>query len=113
MRSLLSWLLLIGMIAGLQLPVIGADPCDSVAKAHARAHEGHEHAPGKPCDPSHEKHCPLGHENAACSHAMPIVDATDHREDSPDFLVTRSPISLESWRAPEAPIRELDKPPLI
>ena len=113
MRSLLSWLLLIGMIAGLQLPVLGADPCDAVAKAHAVAHEGHDHDSGKPCDPKHEKHCPLGHDNTACTHVMPIMDATEHREDSPEFLVTLSLISLECWLVPEAPARELDKPPLI
>jgi hypothetical protein len=113
MRNLLSWLLLIGMVAGLQLPVLGADPCESVAKAHAMAHEGHDHDPGKPCDPKHEKHCPLGHDNTACTHAMPIADTMEDREDSLELLVTLSLISLESLRAPEAPVRELDKPPLI
>lgn len=113
MRSLLSWLLFLGVFAGLQLRVLGADPCEAVIAAHALAHAGHHHDPGKPCDPSHEKHCPLDHENVACSHAMPMADLIDLHERPPHFRVTLSPILRESCRAPESPVAEMDKPPLI
>lgn len=113
MRNVLTWLLFFGMIAGLQLRVLGADPCESVAAAHSMMHAGHHHDPGKPCDPSHEKHCPLEHENAACSHVMPLADLTDLEKGAPMFHVTHSPIAREICRAPDEPVAELDKPPLI
>ena len=113
MRNVLTWLLFLGVIAGLQLRVLGADPCDSITAAHAIEHAEHAHDSSKPCDPSHEKHCPLGHENAACNHSMPLVDPTCHQKGAPAFHVTLSPIPSESCLAHDAPVAELDKPPLI
>ncbi len=113
MRHWFTWLLALGILAGLQGRVLGADPCEVMAAMHEQEHSGHHHEPGKPCDPSHDKNCPLDHHHhGACAHAMPMA-AEPQRHTRAAFDFSLSPIRRESERAPEAPFAELDKPPLI
>ena len=114
MKSLLTWVLLLGLLVGVRGNVGATDPCEGLLAMHAKEHAGHHHDPGKPCDPSHDQNCPLGHhQQCACCHAMPMGDL-----ETPDSQLATPNSSLmavrrESQQAPEGPYAELDKPPLI
>jgi hypothetical protein len=113
MRHLLTWLILLGVLAGLQSRVCAADPCDVIEKMHAQEHSGHDHDPGKPCDPSHDKDCPLEHHSHGClCHAMPLVPASDPISlQVPCRSLAR--LAHDGENPPDGPFLSEDKPPLI
>lgn len=112
MRWLLTCLVMLGVCAGLQARVIAADPCDVISSM--QEHSEHHHDHGKPCDPAHDKHCPLDHHDHGCfCHGMPLVDASDHaiRLNNTCRSLSRLPHARET--APDGPFLSEDKPPLI
>ena len=114
MRLLFTWLLAFGVLVGLQGRAFAADPCDVLLAMHAEEHSGHHHDPGTPCDPSHDKHCPVEHhQHGACLHSMPMAMDNDSCARLGCSSFSMAPIRSESELVPDGPFSDLDKPPLI
>ncbi|RPJ35182.1 MAG: hypothetical protein EHM17_03715 [Verrucomicrobiaceae bacterium] len=114
MRWILTCLLLLGLCAGLQGRALAADPCEVLAAMHEHGESDHHHDPGKPCDPEHDKNCPLDHHGHSCfCHAMPLADVGDPlvRLRVPCLSIGR--LRHERETAPDGPFLSEDKPPLI
>lgn len=112
MRWMLTWLLLLGVCAGLQARAFATDPCDVISSMNG--HSDHHHESGKPCDPEHDKQCPQDHHDHGCfCHGMPLVDASDQvlRLCAPSRSLSR--LCHERETAPDGPFLSEDKPPLI
>lgn len=113
-RMLFKLLVALGVLLGLQSSAFAGDPCEVLLAMHAQEHSDHHHDSEKPCDPSHDKHCPVEHHRLGgnCCHSMPLADeiAKPARVGALGFSL--SPIRFESETAPEPPFVELDKPPL-
>lgn len=113
MRGLLSWLLLLGVIAGLGGRVFGLDhvhPKDQ--SSHCC---GHDHdSEGE--DRSHDGLPPGSHDHPhthACCHPAPLAGAelTQQRLLLPDAVWLR--VAWFTALPPDEPVFALDKPPLI
>jgi hypothetical protein len=118
-RGLLTWLMVLGVFAGLSSRVL--------AIGHSHEH-GHDHASehGSPChgheEPAHDEpatdcpsDCPPGehhHHHACCVPLQLAVDpAAGYRLPVPEsFLVGLLSLNLVP---PDGPVFDLDKPPLI
>lgn len=123
MRIVLTWLLFLGMIAGLQVRVLEVDPCELVAH-HEHEHDyGHAYhpvsecdAPVIPCDPDHEDHCPPEHHHhhhGCYCPSQPLISTGDALPRLGCMSVTRSRLCHENERIPEGPVLGMDKPPLV
>lgn len=114
MKWIFTWLVLLGLFAGLPGNVLAADPCDVLVTMHAMEHAGHHHDPSKPCDPSHDQKCPLEHHHHdACCHSMPLAVEDNHQSRLGGLGFSLMPVRSESQRLPDGPFADLDKPPLI
>lgn len=114
MRILFTWLAVLGVFAGMLGTASAADPCDVLLAMHGEEHADHQHEPGKPCDPVHDKQCPLEHhQHCSCSHAMPMAAEllAPVKLGVHDFSL--SPIRGEAELPHDGPVMALDKPPLI
>ncbi len=120
-RGLLTWLMVLGVLAGLSSRGL------AIGHSHEHGHDhdhGSEH--GSPChgheEPDHDEpatdcpsNCPPGdhHHHHACCGALPLaVDiAVGCRLPLPDSFL----LGLQSLRLvpPDGPVFDLDKPPLI
>lgn len=114
MRLVFTWLVVFGILAGLQGRVLAEDPCETMLAMHEAEHSGHDHDPHTPCDPSHDEHCPVEHhQHCACVHSMPIAEAANEFSRLGNSLFSMAPIRSESDVPPDGPFSDLDKPPLI
>ena len=114
MRLLFTWLVAFGVLVGLHGRAIAADPCAMLIAMHAEEHAGHDHDTESPCDPSHDKNCPLEHhQHCSCVDSMPIADCRSEFSRLECSLFSMAPIRSESELIPEGPYADLDKPPLI
>lgn len=112
MRSFLTWLLVFGVLAGLNARVLAADGPRIPVCAHVEhdcgTDEGHDHGD------SHEKHCPLEHHHhSGCCQNLPLTTASDL---ALRLSVTESALPVfwhEGEIPPDGPSIGLDKPPLI
>ncbi len=79
------------------------NPCDS--QEHSGCSESH--GPGEECPSGHHHH------HGACYHASPLIpmDSTGIRMPVPGSLLLG--VNASHPRAPDEPVFELDKPPLI
>jgi len=112
MRWFLTWLLLLGVCAGLQLRASAADPCESVAAMSG--HSEHHHDSGSPCEPGHDQQCPQDHHSHGCfCHGMPLLDASDVSLSLHTPCRSMSRLRHERETAPDGPFLSEDKPPLI
>lgn len=112
-RHLITWLLALGVLLGLQARVLAVDPCETLLAMHQQEHSDHHHDSDKPCDPSHDDHCPVEHhQQGACGHTMPLAAETHSLARVAGSLFSLSPIIEEAELAPDAPSSDLDKPPL-
>lgn len=118
MRWLLSWLLMLGMLAGQTSRLAVMDPEGAVQVAlmftHTHDHGHHDH-PEHPCSPEHDQNCPLEHHHhcAGCIHTMPMASDDRATAGFACLNATRVPYLRESVRLPDPPFDRLDKPPLI
>lgn len=112
MRTLFTWLAVLGILVGLQGRVIAADPCEVLESLHASECGDHHHPDHG--DSSHDEKCPLDHHHHGnCSHFMPLVTDGAISRGSHPFGFSLSPVRLEHESPPEGPFEDLDKPPLI
>jgi hypothetical protein len=114
MKWFLTCFALLGLFAGSYGNVLAADPCDMLVSMHIQEHSGHDHDPEKPCDPSHDRNCPLEHhQHGSCCHTMPLAaeELASSRIGGNVFSLT--PVCTESQSPPDGPFAELNKPPLI
>jgi hypothetical protein len=110
MRWIFTWLLLLGVCAGLQARTFALDPCVVISSMQGHSDHGHGH----PCDPEHDKNCPQDHHDHGCfCHIMPLADASDQaiRLSAPCRSLSR--LCHERETAPDGPFLSEDKPPLI
>lgn len=124
MRFLLSWLLVFGVIAGTTLRVMAHEHAtghhdtaphaasDSSASdaACCTSHDHEEERPA-PCAPDcPEKH---HHHGTCCIHGVQLSFIADHhfRLTPPRYLSLGCDVL--DMRAPDGPVFEMDKPPLI
>jgi hypothetical protein len=110
-HSLITWLLLLGLCAGLQARALATDPCEiSSSMQHSEHHHDHE----SPCDPDHDKNCPQDHHNHGCfCHGMPLAVAHDQVIRLNASCQNLSRMRHECETAPDGPFLSEDKPPLI
>ncbi len=114
MRFVITWLVLLGVLAGIPGNVLATDPCDGLVAMHMKEHDGHDHDPAQPCDPSHDQKCPLEHhQHDACCHPMPLVAEEHAPTNLGGFSFSLMPVRSESQRPTDGPFADLDKPPLI
>lgn len=113
MKGFLTWLLVLGVLAGSWSRVLAVDPCDGLLEMHAQEHSHHDHDPKQPCDPSHDSNCPVDHHHGNCCHTLPIVSECQSRVAAPGIHFSLSPLSREAWLKPDEPVHDLDKPPLV
>ena len=114
MRLLYTWLVALGVLAGFCGRVIAADPCAVMLAMHAQEHSGHHHDPEKPCDPSHDRKCPVEHhQQGNCCHAMPLAAVIHASAQAGGLGFSLAPVRSDAVVLPEGPYSELDKPPLI
>ncbi|WP_193214268.1 hypothetical protein [Luteolibacter marinus] len=111
MRSWFSWLLVFGVIVGLGGRVLALD--------HSHGHDHATECCGHDQDSHGDHHgpdCPPGpheHHSHACCHPAPLAGV--------EIACNRVPVLAHSWLGvtwwtalpPDAPVFELDKPPLI
>jgi hypothetical protein len=114
MRLLFTWLVAFGVLVGLQERVFATDPCGMLLAMHAEEHSGHHHDTESPCDPAHDKNCPVEHhQHCACVHSMPIAENHSEFARLGCSAFSMAPIRSEADVPPDGPFTELDKPPLI
>jgi len=122
LKRLFTTLLALGVVAGSLGRLVAQDPCDSLPQ-HSTVEHVDEHGccepPCTPCpgpehDPSHDEKCPADHHHhVGCCHVMPLVAESHAKLSSGRTPVSRLLLSFEEATAPETPVFELDKPPLI
>ena len=117
MRSILSWLLIIGVFAAVGLRAFASGPDHNLTCATECHPSDHDHGE-EPCGDSHDRNdeCPPGphhHHHGMCAHVSPMAI------DSVASLRVRVPdgqllgLLAACFFAPDSPYFELDKPPLI
>jgi hypothetical protein len=119
MRTLFTWLALLGIMVGLQGRVLAADPCEVLASLHeaecgehGHSHHDHDHS-GDPQDSSHDDQCPQDHHHGNCGHFMPLASDGLLAPGKTFFGFSLTPVRMEHDSPPEGPFADLDKPPLI
>jgi hypothetical protein len=82
---------------------------------HEKTHPGHDHEEHLPCDPLHDKNCPIEHHHhcgTAC-HVTPMISENDIKCRAP-WSPTKDQRPLqESDLMPEDPYLSSEKPPII
>ena len=114
MRHLLTWLVLLGVCAGLHARAFAADPCEVMEKMHVHGDAGDCHEPGSPCDSSHDKQCPADHHHHGCfCHGMPLVASGDSAISLQVACSILTRLAHDGENPPDGPFLSEDKPPLI
>lgn len=110
--------------------LVAFDLCQSSSSESAQEQAGHSHehtccahdepaapvAPVElPCDSDDESPCPVEHHHhhIGCTHVMPLVADLQGRISFSSSACSRMLLNFEHVRAPETPVYEMDKPPLI
>lgn len=118
MRMFLTWLMVFGMLAGLNARVLAADAghltvCPDSSESCCHDDPGSD-APAAPLHDG-ETHCPQDHHHHLCCylHALPLA-----AEDEPGCRLADPTSSLtgvrhESTLMPDGPFLSSEKPPLI
>lgn len=114
LRIILILMVLFGIIAGLHQAAVPGYTCARLDALHAKEHAGHPHDSQKPCDPAHDRKCPVDHHNLrSCCHGMPLAEPGDLvvRLNVPWSQLSR--FRADSDRLPDGPCLSEDVPPLI
>lgn len=110
MRGLLSWLLVLGVIAGLGGRVLGLDhvhPHEEASHCCGHGDDGDTHTPDCPPEPHDHPH------SHACCHPAPLAgpEPTQQHLLLPEAVWLR--VAWFTALPPDEPVFALDKPPLI
>lgn len=126
MRSFLAWLMIIGVMAGVMARAVPhpshtdaafcsdarcemiVEDCAIVADCCA-GDSGHSHEQ----EPQDETKAPEHHHHHLCCATMPVIVDAEKTVAFIGLHGVRTRVSLEQHDAPESPVYELDKPPLI
>jgi hypothetical protein len=112
-RHFLTWLMVFGILAGLNARVLAAN--ESVHAVHSHEHHDCSGHSDDGDSHHHDDKCPLDHHHhcGSCIHSLPLSMENDvvHRLNLPPS--SRSAIRHESELPPDGPSLALDKPPLI
>lgn len=117
MKLFFTWLIAFGVLVGFGNRVHAFDSCFDQMEVHASGHDHHhhEHDSDHPCDADHDQQCPMDHHHShgSCGHSMPMgVDASSTVKTC-NMSFSLCLMSSEEEQAPDEPVAELDKPPLI
>jgi hypothetical protein len=116
MRAMLTWLMMLGLLTGLNIRVIASSidqsgTCSQTVESccsHSNkdAPDGHQHD-GQKCPESHHHH------KGCCSNVQPLTVENDHlrQPGSPGFSLLG--VRHEGEVPPEGPFLSSEKPPLI
>lgn len=124
LKFVFTYLLALGVIAGMTSGMLALDSCETAPEPAVAEHShGDDCCPGPidedpesdPCTPHEEGPCQGDHHHhhVGCTHVMPLLADLQTRLslNSSDF--SRLLFSIEDDGAPETPVYEMDKPPLI
>lgn len=118
MRLWLTWLLALGVFAGLHARVLASDPCETLARSHHHCHgEENDSHPchEEPGDSDHDKQCPAEHHHhhgCVCP-VMPLIPNSEPQVRLGCHSSRLGRCVEERQRIPEGPVLGMDKPPLV